>query len=113
MWVRSPPDLSPLNFRERRGFGVRYTSRGAGLYALLTSGLPGETHPIRLSFAVRRSLSLEAEAAARRLRSLATFSARVRRRRISGRRLGADINFSLFSNHKFAMESAATLFNTN
>ena len=38
---------------------------------------------------------MEAEAAARRLRSLAIFSARVRRRRISGRRLGADIKFSL------------------
>src|SRR5713226_5443341 len=65
------------------------------LYALLTNGLPGETKPTRCSLAVRRSLSVEAEAAARRLRSFAIFSARVRRRRISGRRLGADIKFSL------------------
>src|SRR5271157_5442330 len=64
-------------------------------YSFLTRGLPGETRPTRCSLAVSRSLSLEAEAAARRLRSLATFSARVRRRRISGRRLGADIRFSL------------------
>ncbi len=64
-------------------------------YALLTNGLPGETKPTRCSLAVRRSLSFEAEAAARRLRSFAIFSARVRRRRISGRRLGADIKFSL------------------
>src|SRR6266404_7942101 len=64
-------------------------------YALLTSGFPGETKPTRCSLAVRRSLSFEAEAAARRLRSFAIFSARVRRRRISGRRLGADIKVLL------------------
>src|SRR5882757_4588967 len=64
-------------------------------YAVLTNGLPGETKPTRCSLAIRRSLSFEVEAAARRLRSFATFSARVRRRRISGRRLGADIEFSL------------------
>ncbi len=64
-------------------------------YALLINGFPGETNSTRCSLAVRRSLSVVAEAAARRLRSLATFSARVRRRRISGRRLGADIEFSL------------------
>src|SRR5271155_3346057 len=64
-------------------------------YALLINGLPGETNSTRCSLAVRRSLSAETEAAARRLRSLAIFSARVRRRRISGRRLGADIKFSL------------------
>ena len=40
-------------------------------------------------------MSEAVEAAARRLRSFAIFSARVRRRRISGRRLGADIKFSL------------------
>jgi hypothetical protein len=66
------------------------------VYSLLTSGFPGETRPTRCSLAVRRSLSVEAEAAARRLRNFATFSARVRRRRISGRRLGADITFSLW-----------------
>src|SRR5271157_2276033 len=64
-------------------------------YSLLTSGFPGETKPTRCSLAVRRSLSFDAEAAARRLRSFVIFSARVRRRRISGRRLGADITFSL------------------
>jgi hypothetical protein len=64
-------------------------------YALLISGMPGEVKPTRCSFAVRRSLSAETEAAARRLRSFKIFSARVRRRRISGRRLGADIKVSL------------------
>src|SRR6202011_5722388 len=64
-------------------------------YALLTNGFPGETKPTRCSLAVMRSLSVEAEAAARRLRSFAIFSARVRRRRISGRRLGADMKVSL------------------
>src|SRR5258708_28224693 len=74
---------------------VRALATAEPLYALLTNGLPGETKPTRCSLAVRRSLSLEAEAAARRLRNFAIFSARVRRRRISGRRLGADIKFSL------------------
>ena len=67
-------------------------------YALLINGFPGETKPTRCSLAVRRSLSMEADAAARRLRSFATFSARVRRRRISGRRLGADIRSPLVFN---------------
>jgi hypothetical protein len=67
-------------------------------YALLINGFPGETKPTRCSLAVRRSLSMEADAAARRLRSFATFSARVRRRRISGRRLGADISSPLVFN---------------
>jgi len=76
-------------------------------YAVLIRGMPGETNPTRCNLAVRRSLSAEVDAAARRLRNLATFSARVRRRRISGRRLGADIEFSFvlgdFTNESLSM----------
>src|ERR1700675_3531430 len=90
--VGGGPRLPPV--QADRNSAVRNHSTSFPLYALLTSGFPGETKPTRCSLAVRRSLSLEAEAAARRLRSFAIFSARVRRRRISGRRLGADMEFS-------------------
>jgi hypothetical protein len=46
---------------------------------------------MRASFAETRGLSVSVPPVARRFRNFAIFSARVRRRRISGRRLGADI----------------------
>ena len=89
VWGRASRPSKPSAARQS------WATAGLFRYALLTNGFPGETKPTRCSLAVSRSLSLEAEAAARRLRSFAIFSARVRRRRISGRRLGADIKFSL------------------
>jgi hypothetical protein len=55
------------------------------------SGSPGEVMASRCSLAVTWFRSLSVLAAARRLRRLAILCLRVRRRRISGRRLGADM----------------------
>src|SRR6185295_10572998 len=60
--------------------------------AFLSKGCPGELNSRRCSLAAMRVRSASEEAAACRFLSLATFSLRVRRRRISGRRLGADIS---------------------
>src|SRR5512132_1436943 len=62
------------------------------IFYAFTSGLPGELNSRRCSLAVRRARSASAVAFSRRLRSCTTLSLRVRRRRISGRRLGADMN---------------------
>ena len=59
-----------------------------------TSGFPGDACSSLWILAANLSLSVP-DAAARRFRSFTTFSLRVRRRRISGRRLGADIQTSL------------------
>ena len=67
---------------------VRFESR---LATYFSNGLPGETNPRRWIFAVSRLRSASEVAAARRFRKFLTFSLRVRRRRISGRRLGADM----------------------
>jgi len=69
--------------------GVR-RNRGRSGRAYFTRAMPGETRPRRCSLAVMRVRSASVEAAASRLRNWLTFSLRVRRRRISGRRLGAD-----------------------
>jgi len=78
-----------LNFvDDARGFGERqWSSRD---YAL-TKGLPGELNSSRCNFAVSFVRSVSAVAFSRRFLSCTIFSLRVRRRRISGRRLGADI----------------------
>src|SRR6202158_695856 len=89
MWGRASRPSKPSAARQSPGPRQRLFR-----YALLINGFPGETKATRCSLAVRRSLSVEADAAARRLRSFAIFSARVRRRRIFGRRLGADMEFS-------------------
>jgi len=65
------------------------------LQAFFSRGFPGETKPKRRNFSSIRLRSFSADTAAWRLRSLRAFSLRVRRRRISGRRLGADMNFLL------------------
>jgi hypothetical protein len=57
----------------------------------LTNGCPGDPTESLCSLAVIRDLSASVLARARRLRRCEIFSLRVRRRRISGRRLGADI----------------------
>ena len=75
------------------GQGMTHTRR-CKLMRYFNSGSPGDPIDIRWSFAVMRVLSASDCAADRRLRSFAIFSLRVRRRRISGRRLGADINLS-------------------
>jgi hypothetical protein len=74
---------------ERAGFeGEKWSSRD---YAL-TKGLPGELNSSRCNFAVSFVRSASAVAFSRRFLSCTIFSLRVRRRRISGRRLGADID---------------------
>src|SRR5277367_5017202 len=70
------------------------TQRPVWGYSAFNKGVPGETSPWRSSFARKRVRSVSEEAAARLLRSLRIFSLRVRRRRISGRRLGADMNYA-------------------
>src|SRR5580658_1939253 len=66
--------------------------RGALRLGYLISGWPGDRMASLCSLAVMRVLSASVFAAARRLRNWTIFSLRVRRRRISGRRLGADMN---------------------
>src|SRR5947209_12519216 len=61
-----------------------------------TSGCPGDRIANLCSFAVMRVRSASVLAADRRFRSCTIFSFRVRRRRISGRRLGADMSDSSF-----------------
>ncbi|HMC73479.1 MAG TPA: hypothetical protein VKG87_04190, partial [Terriglobales bacterium] len=65
--------------------------RAAGS-AYFTNGCPGELRPRRCSFFVTACLSLSDVLIAIRLRRREIFSLRVRRRRISGRREGPDIN---------------------
>jgi hypothetical protein len=60
-----------------------------------SSGVPGEFKPSRLILVVIRFRSVSDEAAVNRFRSFTIFSLRVRRRRISGRRLGADMRARL------------------
>ena len=62
--------------------------------AFLSNGCPGELNSRRCSLAAMRARSASVEAALWRFLSLAIFSLRVRRRRISGRRLGADMKVS-------------------
>jgi hypothetical protein len=59
-----------------------------------TKGWPGDPTASLWSLSVMRVRSASVFAAAKRLRSWTIFSLRVRRRRISGRRLGADIRCS-------------------
>ena len=56
------------------------------------SGWPGDLRPSKLNFVFSFERSDSDEAEAIRLRSFKIFSLRARRRRISGRRLGADIS---------------------
>jgi hypothetical protein len=62
----------------------------------LTRGCPGDVNARRCNFPVTRVFSASLVAWAKRLRNLRIFSLRVRRRRISGRRLGADICYDSF-----------------
>lgn len=61
-----------------------------------TSGWPGDVRASLANFAESRERSDSELAAAIRLRSLVIFSLRTRRRRISGLRLGADIDAPWF-----------------
>src|SRR5579864_6899387 len=56
-----------------------------------TNGCPGDSIASLCNLAMMRARSTSVLAAARRLRNWTIFSLRVRRRRISGRRLGADM----------------------
>lgn len=64
------------------------------LQSCFNSGVPGELKPRRLILPVMRFRSVSEEAAAKRFRNFRIFSLRARRRRISGRRLGADISMT-------------------
>jgi hypothetical protein len=59
-----------------------------------TKGWPGDKMASLCSLAVMRARSASVLAEAKRLRNWTIFSFRVRRRRISGRRLGADMERS-------------------
>lgn len=98
---------------KRSGPGLLTLSRGVGLQtpavsfrsagraqAFFSSGCPGEFNPKRCSLPAILVRSASVEAAAWRFFSLAIFSVRVRRRRISGLRLGADIESPDFVNRE-------------
>src|SRR6185437_5863085 len=69
------------------------TVRHAEVYAF-TNGWPGDVRASLANFASSGDRSDSPFAAAIRLRSLVIFSLRTRRRRISGLRLGADMNIT-------------------